>query len=566
MKKILTYVLLMSFLFASFSSLSMALIGDMNADGAVNNKDVVSLFRYVSSTGGVEYNKDVDINGDGKINNKDVVLLFMLVSEMPDDAGTYATDFTVSKVFGNNMVIQRNEVIRIWGWAPTAQNGRVVCAEFAGLSGSAEIRNGEWMITLDGMLPENTTGQTLRVYGKGCEKKFNNVLVGDVYWVVGQSNVWYPVSAIRNEPLASEAGRTAEISNDLQIRLNRTYAGDFTGITLGTNDVSKDVVNKRGWQTPRQGALDFSALGYFTALMLYNELNRKVPIGMIEFDGNGCALHAFLPNEVRDALHVSTLSNGVYTAAGVNAHTSSFMYNHGMYSFQNFPISGILWYQGESDCSTANNNCYAYADRFVALINYLRNAHNQTVNHDYPVYIVEFPPIYMNFDYSLVRMTMGKIPSMLENAHICTSADLWKDKTYENNLHPYNKWEISERMKDIILADRYGKGKLDEAEGPVVESCTFSSDGKTATIKFRNVGTGLRSISGAISGVKVITNRSWVSPSSVTITAPDILKVTSSSKMIWVGYNTSRSDSFPETMTLCNSSGVPCAAWMYENK
>ena len=56
--------------------------GDINGDGAVNNKDVVYLFRYVS--GDLEDSEVVelalDFNGDGKVNNRDVTRLFWYVS------------------------------------------------------------------------------------------------------------------------------------------------------------------------------------------------------------------------------------------------------------------------------------------------------------------------------------------------------------------------------------------------------------------------------------------------------------------------------------------------------
>lgn len=53
--------------------------GDMNNDGKVNNKDVVTLFRLVAQ-GNVEYNKVYDFNNDNKINNKDVVALFRFIN------------------------------------------------------------------------------------------------------------------------------------------------------------------------------------------------------------------------------------------------------------------------------------------------------------------------------------------------------------------------------------------------------------------------------------------------------------------------------------------------------
>ncbi|MBQ7698949.1 MAG: hypothetical protein IJT49_01235 [Clostridia bacterium] len=481
-----------------------------------------------------------------------------------------AAAFTVSRAFGNDMVIQRNEYIRIWGWANESENGKRVEAEFSGLHGAAVIENGEWLITLGGTLPENTEGQTLRVFAaEGAEYTFENVLVGDVYWVIGQSNIWYPVSYILEEPKASEEARNVEISDDLQIRLNRTFAGDFAGLTIGTDAVSKNVVNRRGWQKPEKGAKEFSAVGYFTAIMMYNKLDRKVPMGMIEFDGNGCALHAFLPNEVRDALNVSQKqSNGTYTAAGVNAHVSSFMYNHGMYAFQNMPIKGVIWYQGESDLGNQNNNSTAYAKRFTAFVEYIRNAHDQ-LNHDYPVYMVELPPIFIAFDFSDVRLNMGTIPSMCNNVHISSSADLWKDKKYgegepvKNNLHPYNKWEVSQRMSAIILANDYGIGDLDYTEGPVPMSYEISEDGTTVDVKFVHVGDGLTAYGDSIKGVRVKLDgkTSYVKPASVEIVDKDTLRITAKSKINYVSYNASREETFPEKITLCSSANVPCAAF-----
>ncbi len=564
MKKTVLFSLISILLLSGLFVLSTAVSGDVNKDEAVNNKDVTILFRYVSD-GGVIDKFAADLNGDGYVNNKDVVSLFKYASGEPLPDVGYADTFTVSRAFGDGMVIQRNEPVRIWGWAPESENGKTVRAGFSGLYGAANIQNGEWMITLDGTLEENTVGQTLTVKGKSYEKNYGDVLVGDVYWVIGQSNIAYSVQNIKNEPLSNPKGRNVSMSNDLLIRLNRNcYYEDAPGLTQGTNDVNKDAVQPRGWEYPSQGALKFSAVGYFTAYQMYEKLGGTVPLGFIEFDGNGLALHAFLPNEVRDSLNISTYSNGVYSAPGVNPHASSFMYNHYMYAFQNMPISGIIWYQGESDCTTANNNCFLYADRFAALMTYYREKHN-CINHDYPVYIVEFPPIYMNFDYAQVRMNMGMIPTKLKNAHICTSCDLWKDTTYSNNLHPYNKWEISDRMSDIILANAYGIGDIEDTEGPRAVSCTFSNGGRTATIKFTNVGGSLKAYGNALKGIKVITKDVWTSPLSAVITSDDTIVVLTASKMLWVGYNTARSDSYPETLTLCSGTDVPSSAWQFSN-
>ena len=68
------------------------MLGDINGDGKTNNKDVVALFRYVSSGNGNVVIAALDTNGDGKLNNKDVVTLFRYVSNNNNPISTKPYD------------------------------------------------------------------------------------------------------------------------------------------------------------------------------------------------------------------------------------------------------------------------------------------------------------------------------------------------------------------------------------------------------------------------------------------------------------------------------------------
>ena len=70
MKKFLCLLLFSVMLLQfTFAGVNAALKGDINADGASNNKDVVSLFKYVSGDGGTVTKVTADFNRDSKINN-----------------------------------------------------------------------------------------------------------------------------------------------------------------------------------------------------------------------------------------------------------------------------------------------------------------------------------------------------------------------------------------------------------------------------------------------------------------------------------------------------------------
>ena len=97
----------------------------------------------------------------------------------------YAADFTIAQVFSDHMVVQRNEPIRVWGFAPATENGKKISGEFKGITAEALIQNGEWCMTFTAELPADTVGAEMRIYTDKKTVVFIDVLVGDVYLVLG---------------------------------------------------------------------------------------------------------------------------------------------------------------------------------------------------------------------------------------------------------------------------------------------------------------------------------------------------------------------------------------------
>ena len=495
-----------------------------------------------------------------------------------------AADFSVSRVFSNDMVVQRGEHIRVWGFAPESENGKKVSGEFKGMFAEALIENGEWCLTFGARLEADTEPAEMKIYaGENKTVTFTGVLVGDVYMVVGQSNVEYSVQThINNTNAATQGGGTAAIDENSIIRLNKinnSSGGVFD--KKGTDYVYKDAQNTKQWaKTTQSDTLGFSALGYYFAKKVVERTNGEIPIGVIEFGFSGAPLGSYLPNEIAEKHNTDFLSSatGTYITTGVNAASSPgrWIYNCHMASFEKFAMAGLIWYQGESNNSY--DEAVKYNTVFADLVTYMRGTHN-VVNKNFPVFVMEFPSIYRKpADYTdtwhfmelgIIRSFMGSIPTALDNSYVAVSSDLWTNKTYYNSLHPNCKYEQAERL--AVLADTVilGNGTLDTATGPIFESMTLSADKKTVVITFTNVGDGLttkdggKAVQGLVGfGAKTIGLLNHITPKSAEITAKDQITVTFEAEVKGVAYNFLSSDLYGETLNLCNSAGCPASAFL----
>ena len=98
-------------------------------------------------------------------------------------AFTAQAEVTVSKVFGDHMVLQRDIEVPVWGWADPGEEATV---EFAGQKKSAKAdKSGKWTVRL-APLKASAEGSALVVRGKGgagaeTGGTFTNVVVGESF-------------------------------------------------------------------------------------------------------------------------------------------------------------------------------------------------------------------------------------------------------------------------------------------------------------------------------------------------------------------------------------------------
>ena len=491
----------------------------------------------------------------------------------------HATQFTVSNVFANDMVVQRNEHIRVWGWADAAQNGKKVTGEFKGMFAEAIIENGAWEITFGARMEASAElGHTMKIYADGVSYEFKDVLVGDVYMVMGQSNCAYSVSNHHAYVNTPDKGGKDTLNYDAPIRLHYSSLTQIAGYPQrGTEEVCPEVKSGSTWQrADSYGDIQhFTAIGYLFAHNYVKLTDGGVPIGLIEIDGNGQPLGAFMCNEVAEAKGTDTYNaqKGYYVTTGVNADWGRYLYNHYMFPFERYAIAGLVWYQGESDFQQANAK--VFAENFSALMTYMRSTHN-LINKNFPVYYVEFPTIYQRpaghsgdwhyMDVGLIRAVMGEIQRILPGSYQIVSTDLWSDDTFFNNLHPNCKFEQAERLSVLAAAINGEAGKtVAQGNGPILVSMELSEDKKTAVLTYENVGEGLKTSDGGtdVKGFLIYRKNVTVNPRAeitATITAPNQITVTSSATITGLAYNAITYNVYGVDVNLCNSEGVPAGA------
>ena len=492
----------------------------------------------------------------------------------------YASDFSVSRVFSDDMVVQRNEHIRVWGFAPESENGKKISGEFKGMFAETLVENGEWCLTFGARLDADTVGSQMKIYTDKKEITFDGVLVGDVYMVIGQSNVEYGVSThIQMTDPLTQGGGTDAIDPDSIIRLNRSNnsSGGTYPSKLSTEPCADFLGTLQWTKTTVSATNSFSALGYYFARALVEKNGNTVPVGIIEIGFSGAPLGAFLPNEIAEQYKtdIKDTSAGGYTTTGVNGTGNGrFIYNRYIYPFEKYAIAGMVWYQGESNNSLTEAR--AYNEIFVALMNHMRGTHN-LINKNYPIFITEIPSIYKapeNYsgatwsymELGIIRAYMGTLPMNLDNCYIATGSDMWADETYHNSLHPNCKFEQANRLANIAMAVVNETGNLYDATGAVLKSYTISEDKKTATVTFANVGDGIKTVDGKsplgfVVYLEGYVDGRYVVPDKVEIVGKDTVVITHSKEFNGVAYNIGSSDYFGKTVNLCNSAGIPAAAF-----
>jgi len=392
---------------------------------------------------------------------------------------------TLSALISDNMVLQQQSKVKIWGWSKPDATIKVTASWGVQQSGKAD-KDGNWLVTINTPVA-SFTPQTITV-SDGEPLTVKNILIGEVWLCSGQSNMEMTLAGMMMTSGVMGANQTiAESNAHPNIRL-------FNVKQTSSVKPEKDCVGN--WNIPSPAVVkSFSAIGYLYALELQKMMN--VPIGIICSSWGGTIIEGWMDAESQKQFTDMDLNLVNNEKLPVYNKPIS-LYNGMIAPIVNFNVRGFLWYQGESNVPRYTT----YADKMVAMIKFWRSKWGENL----PFFYVEIAPYNYasnRLDLSkeqtkaaLLREQQKKVMGMIDNVGmVCTNDLVFPFE--ENEIHPSNKPEVAKRLAYWAISKVYGGGDAVSVLGSQYKSVKF--DGTKAILSFE----GAFSTKGEITGFEI---------------------------------------------------------------
>lgn len=448
--------------------------------------------------------------------------------------GTSMADVKLPAIIGDNMALQANKPLPIWG---TADAGEKVTATLGSetLTATAD-KDGKWMVKFKPL----SSGENLTLSVAGKNKiEVKNIIVGSVWICSGQSNMEFTLRSAHN------AETEIPKANYPKIRLfTVTKNVSFTPLT----DVKGQWV-----ECKPDTARNFSAVGYFFGRELHE--NTGSPVGLIHTSWGGTPAQSWTSiekldanPELKEAYSDKTRNNianlpalkekyakdlaeyqakmkewketiGVKYDAAMkqwnedakkakeqgkseparpqpekpaprgptdperNANNATVLYNAMIAPLIPYAIEGATWYQGESNASV--DGARIYNTLFPAMITDWRTRWGEG---DFPFLFVQLANFMKRDDVPTdngwPRLREAQLNTLkLPNTGMAVIIDIGQ----ENDIHPRDKMDVGHRL--ALWAEKMVFGKSVVYSGPLYDA--MKVEGNKIRVSFKSVGSGL---------------------------------------------------------------------------
>ncbi len=298
-----------------------------------------------------------------------------------------------------------------------------------------------------------------------ASRNITQVYAGEVWFCSGQSNMQMPVQG--SWGLMNNYQEEIKNANYPMIKLLSVAASGKNNHPADDTDLWSNWVACSPSTIP-----DFSALAYCFGRELYKNLN--IPIGLIQCAYGGSNAEAWVSLET--ARTIPALKTQLDKCAQYDFHRDSvskylgiknefqvptLLYNTMVHPMINFPIRGVIWYQGEAN---AWGSSY-----YTALMDSLISSWRKDWGYKFPFYTVQLaawqtPAEFQeNSNWAALRWDQWKTSQQMDSTGMATAVDVGN----ATDIHPKNKQEVGRRLALIALKNTYGFHVVADAPKPV---------------------------------------------------------------------------------------------------
>jgi sialate O-acetylesterase len=401
-------------------------------------------------------------------------------------------------MLSDHAVLQRDRPIHIWGWdAP----GAAITVDFRRQHASTKADDlGGWSLYLT---PESAGGpDTLSIHGSS-NITLSDILVGDVWFASGQSNMEMPLRGFPGSAVVKDADKEIASASDPAV------CGQMRLLVFDrkSNDYPLDD-QPSSWTTcTSTTAAGFSAVAFFFGREIHQR--EHIPIGLIDSTWGGTPISSwislsalasdasFMPVFAARArfanLQTFLAAQQAYEQRAIAAAKAanqpapqfdwhpfqaswepSFLFNGMIAPAVPYTIRGFLWYQGETDSNPTAFTPQLYSRLFPAMIRDWRARWNEG---NLPFLYVQISNFYSpNEDWGTIRDAQRQTLSVANTA-MAVSVDVGT----RNNVHPPDKQTVAARLalgaRDLVYGEHL------EDSGPLPTSVTSTAGGEQAALR-----------------------------------------------------------------------------------
>ena len=396
-------------------------------------------------------------------------------------------------LYTDNMVLQREVPLTIQG---TANAGDQVTVSIADRQMKTKVGpNGKWSVTL----PPLKAGEpyTLKISTNQKVLHYHNVLAGEVWLCSGQSNMEFMLKQASTARLDIPRAADQELRlYDMKARW-RTNAVEWETTVLDSLNHLQYYKDTEWKECAPETVSDFSAIAYYFGKMLRDSL--KVPVGLICNAVGGSPTEAWIdrtsleyhfPAILKDWTQNDFIQEWVRGRAALNIKKSvnnrqrhpyepCYLYESGIRPLEQYPIRGIIWYQGESNA----HNWEAHEALFKLLVNAWRKNWNDDC---LPFYYVQLSSLDRP-SWPWFRDSQRRMLNEISDIGMAVSSDHGDSL----DVHPTCKLPAGERLARWALNKTYLKDIV--PSGPLFRGADVR--GEKVYLSF-DYGQGMRSSDG----------------------------------------------------------------------